>query len=68
MSCSPKCKSVASLAEGPRLKMSMSDKGKFPYGTIHPWCLSCIQEQIAEAFPNSEESLLLRFEKLKAKL
>lgn len=74
--CNPPCHQTASTdGHGHRIMVSQSGNEKFPAGTPHIQCGPCANQdceealaQIAKVFPNSEEALLLRFKRLKAKV
>jgi hypothetical protein len=75
--CKPGCVKTASTdCAGHRIMLSEPGNSKFPIAhTPHPQCGPCAlqdcaeaMEQIARQFPDSEEALFARFEKVKAKL
>jgi len=73
LKCTPTCHQTASIHNGRRLMVSQG--GKYPFGMVHEQCGPCAlqdcaeaMEQIARQFPDSEEALLVRFEKAKRKL
>ena len=52
--CNPKCVSAPSIAEGPRLKVSLID-GKFPAGVPHVQCPECLAEEIARSLAETDK-------------